>query len=126
MPQYARVSVNIAQLTGLFDYSIPPELEEMIQPGVLVTLPFGRQTVQAVVVETPAEPAVSEVKPIQSVIDPEPVLTPYQLQLAARMAEHNLATLPQCIDLMVPTGLSQHADSLLTRAVLHSVAGIPY
>ena len=115
MPQYARVSVNIAQLTGLFDYEVPTELENLIQPGVLVTVPFGKQVAQGIVVETPAEPAVSEIKYIETVLDPEPVLTSYQLKLAERMAEDNLATLPQCLDLMVPPGLSQHADLQLQR-----------
>ena len=49
MPSFARVSVNIPQLTGLFDYQIPAEFTGLVQPGVLVNVPFGRQTAQGVV-----------------------------------------------------------------------------
>lgn len=115
MPSFARVSVNIPQLTGLFDYHIPPEYAGMIQPGSLVNIPFGRQSAQGVVVSLVDEPAVEETKDITTLVDAEPVLTAYQLRLAQRMAQDNLATLSQCIDLMVPPGLSQQADMLIQR-----------
>lgn len=113
MPSFARVSVNIPQLTGLFDYRIPTEFTGQVEPGLLVNIPFGRQTVQGVVVDLVDEPAVAETKEIAALVDYEPVLTHYQLRLAQRMAEDNLATLSQCLDLMVPAGLSQHADILV-------------
>lgn len=115
MPAYARVSVNIPQLTGLFDYQIPPELEGALQPGSLVNIPFGRQPVQGIVVELIETPAVAETKLIEALVDNEPVLTAYQLELAQRMSNDNMATLSQCLDLMVPPGLSQHADILLQK-----------
>jgi primosomal protein N' (replication factor Y) len=115
MPSFARVSVNIPQLTGLFDYHIPPEYAGMIQPGSLVNIPFGRQSAQGVVVSLVDQPAVEETKDITTLVDAEPVLTAYQLRLAQRMAQDNLATLSQCIDLMVPPGLSQQADMLIQR-----------
>lgn len=115
MPSFARVSVNIPQLTGLFDYHIPAEYEGLVQPGSLVNIPFGRQTVQGVVVGLVDEPAVEETKDIAALVDAEPVLTAYQLQLAHCMAQDNLATLSQCLDLMVPAGLSQQVDVLVKR-----------
>ncbi len=124
MSAYARVSVNIPQLTGLFDYRIPPELEGSVLPGSLVNIPFGRQPVQGIVVDLPQIPAVDETKLIEALVDGEPVLTGYQLQLARHMAEDNLATLSQCLDLMVPPGLSQHADILLHRTEVEKPAEI--
>lgn len=115
MPLFARVSVNIPQLTGLFDYQIPLELADAVLPGSLVNLPFGRQPVQGIVVDLPEIPSVIETKQIDALVDSEPVLTGYQLQLARRMSADNLATLSQCLDLMVPPGLSQHTDILLER-----------
>lgn len=124
MPQYARVSVNIAQLTELFDYQVPAELEGRVKPGTLVTVPFGRQPAQGIVVSLLDEPSVADTKPITSVVDDEPVLTSWQMQLAESMTTENLATLPQCLDLMVPPGLSQHADILLQRSGLELPPGI--
>lgn len=116
MSNYARVSVNIAPLTGLFDYQVPDEYAPHIQPGSLVTVPFGRQTAQGVVISLLETPAVDQTRPIATVVDDTPVLTPWQMRLAEQMARDNLATLPQCLDLMVPPGLSQHADTLVTRS----------
>ena len=48
---YARLAVNIPTISGVFDYSIPAELEDQIQTGCLVTAPFGKQVVQGVVIE---------------------------------------------------------------------------
>ena len=125
MPSFARVSVNIPQLTGLFDYRIPPEFDGQVQAGTLVNIPFGRQTVQGVVVDLVAEAAVVETKEIAALVDAEPVLMDYQLQLAARMAQDNLATLSQCLELMVPPGLSQQADILIQRTPAELPGNLP-
>lgn len=115
MPSFARISVNIPQLTGLFDYEIPASLESRVLPGSLVTISFGKQAVQGIVVDLVEEPAVPDTKPIESLLDDLPALLPYQLQVARQMAEDNLASLSQCLELMLPPGISQHADILLHR-----------
>lgn len=117
MPQFVRVSVNIPQLTGLFDYQVPSELEGLVLPGSLVKVPFGAQPVQGIVVSLLEEPSVPKIRSIEALVDDEPVLTPSQLRLAEHMVEDNLATLSQCLDLMVPAGLSQHTDILLQRSM---------
>ena len=76
MPTYARIAVNIPTLTGVFDYHLPSELNGRLGIGALVTVPFGKQTVQGVVVELIAEPSVPETKPVLDVLDAQPVLTP--------------------------------------------------
>lgn len=113
MPRYARISINIPQLTGLFDYSIPPELMEDVHAGSLVEVPFGAQQAQGIVVQLLEEPAVAETKPVREVLENEPVVTSYQMELAGWMADENLATFSQCLDMMLPAGLSQHTDTLL-------------
>lgn len=110
MPNFARISVNIAQVSGVFDYSIPPEYTARVNPGSLVEVPFGHQLVQGIVVELVDEPSVPETKLVAAVIEGEPVVTPAQIQLAVELARHNFSTLSSFLDLMVPPGLSQHAD----------------
>jgi primosomal protein N' (replication factor Y) len=109
---FARVAVNIPSLTGEFDYHLPPELEGKIGTGYLVTVPFGRQTVQGVVLELVAEPSVATTKPILDLLDPLPVLTIAQISLAKWLAWETLSPLAACIGLMLPAGLSQQADTL--------------
>ena len=113
MPKFVRVSVNIAQISDTFDYSAPTELEGALQPGSLVIVPFGRQEVQGIVLRFIEEPAVSQIKAVESLVDLEPALTPDQLKLAEWMAEQNLSSVSECLDNMLPPGLSQHADTLI-------------
>jgi primosomal protein N' (replication factor Y) len=114
MPVYVEIAVNVPQINELYDYHLPPELEELVKPGHLVEVPFAHQTVQGVVIRTLAAPSVPETRPVHSLIDPQAVLTQAQISLAKRLAEETLAPLAACIVLMLPPGLSQQADSLYT------------
>jgi primosomal protein N' (replication factor Y) len=111
---YARIAVNVPSVAGIFDYHLPPELEGKIGPGHLVTVPFGKQTVQGVVFRLIAEPSVPETKTILDLLDPQPVLTVAQIALAQWLAEETLSPLAACIGLMLPVGLAQQADVLYT------------
>ena len=75
-------------------------------------MPFGRQTVQGVVFKVVANPEVAETKAILELLDPEPVLTPAQINLAHYLAAETLSPLAACLSLMLPPGLSQMADTL--------------
>jgi len=107
---FARVAVNVSAISNLFDYSIPAELASQVQAGCLVTVPFGNQMVQGIVVHLLDSPAVENPKPVIDLLDPAPVLTPPQLALAILLAESTLNPLASIVSLMLPTGLSQQAD----------------
>ena len=107
---YTQIAVNVPSVAGVFDYSIPSELNVAL--GQLVTVPFGKQTVQGVIVRFVDVPSVELVKPIISTLDPRPVLSPAQIELAQSLAESNLTSLAAFVGLMLPPGLSQQADTL--------------
>jgi primosomal protein N' (replication factor Y) len=107
---FARLAVNVPTITNLYDYAIPPELAPQVQAGCLVTVPFGNQIVQGVIVELSDSPSVENPKAISDLLDPAPVLTPPQLALAILLAETTLSPLASIVSMMLPTGLSQQAD----------------
>jgi len=107
---FARIAVNVPSIQGVFDYHLPAEQEGKVSAGHLVTVPFGKQTVQGVVLELTSHPMVAETKPILDVLDPLPVLTGVQIELAKQMAGSTLNPLAAIIDMMLPAGLSQQAD----------------
>ena len=109
---YIQVAVNVPQVSSIFDYHLPPELEGRVIPGCLVIVPFGSQMVQGIVLAQVDTASVPTTRPVTSLVDPGPVLTGAQMQLAQRLAEETLSPLASCLDLMLPAGLSQHADSL--------------
>ncbi len=109
---YVRVSVNIPQFSGAFDYHLPPELTGSVEPGSLVSVPLRNQTVQGIVLECMEQTELLETRQVLSLLEEEPVISPTQLALARWMADKTLAPLAACLDLMVPPGLSKQADTL--------------
>lgn len=110
MPEYIRIAVNVPRVSGVFDYHLPEELKGRLRPGHLVLAPFGPRRVQGVVLGRVDTPEVPETKAVELLLDPEPVLTPHQLQLAQHLAESCLAPLAACISLMLPPGIGSSAD----------------
>ncbi|MDX1662206.1 MAG: primosomal protein N' [Candidatus Promineifilaceae bacterium] len=103
--------INIeAGLESTFHYHIPTDLEARLQVGHLVEVEFGRRLAQGIVVGFDSVAAVADTKPIISIIDPRPVLWPWQIALARWLSERYLAPLNACIRLLLPPGLSRWAD----------------
>ena len=112
MSQYAQLAINVPSVAGVFDYSIPGTLAGNIRVGHLVTVPFNKQTVQGVILRFVDRPSVKQVKEIIDLLDPEPVLTQAQISLTESLAELTLSPLAAMIELFLPSGLSQQADTL--------------
>ena len=109
---YAEVAVNLPTLRGVFHYSIPTDILGRLQPGHLVTVPFGPRRVQGLVLRLSATTPVPETRPVEALVDPRPALTPAQLQFANWLHQQTLAPLIDCLSLMFPPGLAQRADTL--------------
>lgn len=114
MPTYVEIAVNIPRVAGVFHYHLPPELEDRIVRGHLVEVPFGKQTVQGVVLRKIAAPEVEDTKAVSALIDDRVVITQTQIALAEYLAGHTLAPLAACIAVMLPAGLSKQADITYT------------
>lgn len=110
MEHVCRVAVSAAQYAfdRLYDYDIPEELREQVQPGVRVIVPFGRghRTCEAIVVQMGCDPnAEFARKPIQRVLDAEPVMDAHMLKLAAHLCSTLFCTYYDCARAMLPAGL---------------------
>ncbi len=114
MPSFVEVAVNVPQVSGVFHYHLLPELEGKVQPGHVVIVPFGKQTVQGVVLREISMSEAEETKAIEALLDVEVSLPPHQLALAEYLHEETFSPLAACVGLMLPTGLSQQADTLYT------------
>ncbi len=107
---YARIAVNVPHVQGIFDYHLPEELKDDFKLGQLVEVPFGRQSVQGIIIDFPEKPGVTQTKAIQKIIDPTPVVTPDQIELAQYISRETLSPLGVTLQAMVPAGLSVQAD----------------
>ncbi len=108
---FVQIAVNIPAVSGVFDYSLPAELEGQVGIGHLVTVPFSHQVVQGVVLRFIDQPSVQEVKTVIDLLDPLPVLTFAQIALAETMAAQTLNPVAAMVGMMLPSGLSQQADT---------------
>ena len=93
-----------------FHYSLPPQLEGVVQPGHLVWAPFGAREVQGFVLRL-SDSAPVETREVLRLARPEPVLTPVQLELAAWMAEYYIAAPAETLKLFLPPGLLEKAGT---------------
>ena len=111
MTKYVEVSVNVPPVPGVFHYHLPDNLEAEIQPGMLVQVTFNNRVVQGVILDFVDEPEVEETLPVEGILDPFVSVTPPQIALAKKMSEKYLAPLSSCVELMVPSGISQQSDN---------------
>jgi len=125
MTLFVEVAVNVPQVSGSFHYHLPAELEALVKPGHLVEVQFGHQQVQGVVFRFVEQPDIPETKPVLSLIDEQVVLTPIQIKLAEALAEASLSPLAACLDLMIPPGLAQQADTLYQKQIPSIVPSHP-
>ena len=112
MTTYVEIAVHVPQVSGSFHYHLPEDWDAPVKAGQLVTVPFGQQIVQGIILSSVDHPETPRTKAVLELVDPIPVVTPAQIRLAHTLAEDSLSTLGACLSLMLPPGLSQMADTL--------------
>jgi primosomal protein N' (replication factor Y) len=93
-----------------FTYHLPDELQSRLAVGSLVVVPFGPRRLYGIVVALRDDSPVPETRPVESLVDPDPVLLPVQIALARWISREYLASLYECLSPMLPPGIVGHAD----------------
>jgi primosomal protein N' (replication factor Y) (superfamily II helicase) len=88
-----------------FDYSVPEEWEETIQPGMRVIVPFGPRKIQGFITEIKSESDFEKLRQIIEPMDLEPVLNNEQLRLAAWLTNTTLCFKIFALQVMLPAAL---------------------
>ena len=90
-----------------FDYAIPMDMKEKVQPGVRVEVPFTRanRRTEGIVLALAPIGAYEKLKPISEVLDETPILTQAQIKLALWMHERFFCTVYEAVKAMLPAGL---------------------
>ncbi len=110
---FAEIVVNLP-VEGTFHYHIPAQLAGRLQVGHLVSVSFGMQKAQGVILGFDLHAPVPETKPVDGLLDRDPVVSAIQLALARWLSETYLAPLADCIRLFIPPGLAKRGDVLIT------------
>ena len=109
-----------------FDYAIPMDMKEKVQPGVRVEVPFTRanRRTEGIVLALAPIGAYEKLKPISEVLDEAPILTQAQIKLALWMHERFFCTVYEAVKAMLPAGLwfkngkRRVSDKYVTMAAL--------
>ncbi len=96
-----------------FTYLVPSTLEDKIEVGMRVTVPFGNgNTLRiAMVLEKFSVFEGEKFKEVSEILDDEPVLTKEMIELVYFMKERYFCTLFDCIRLMLPAGISYKVET---------------
>ena len=113
---------HASSLGKTFHYSVPLRLQDAVALGQLVWVPFGPRQLQGIILGFADTPAVEQTKDIFEIADPQPVLTPAQIELARWISQYYLAPLINCVLLMLPPGVERKVE---LTAELSPAAAVP-
>ncbi|EZP77986.1 primosome assembly protein PriA [Parageobacillus genomosp. 1] len=99
------VDVPSRQTDRPFDYMIPEQWEDILKPGMRVTVPFGPRRLQGFVVEVKSHSEVERLKPIEAVLDVTPVLNEELLKLGKYLTETTLCFAISAYQAMLPAAM---------------------
>ena len=121
MLRYAEVAVDApVSPSRTFSYRIPEQFR--LRPGQLVWVPFGRRTLQGVVMELAAAPQVAETKDILQAVEPSPLLNDTALTLARWLSRYYLCSLFDAVALFLPPGFKAQVRSEIRPAAIADAA----
>ncbi len=98
----------------IFDYSVPKELEDSMQVGIRVLVPFGRQTLEGFVLEI-KDSSPLELKEVYSIVDYDIVLNKELLALGKEIQKDTLSTLISAYQVMLPKALKAKAGTTIRK-----------
>lgn len=102
-----------AWLDRSFTYDIPQDLRDAIHVGQLVWAPFGARRLQGVVVELTETTDLDKTRSLETIVNPEPLVTLQQIDLAHWISNTYLAPLSDCIWLFLPPGIEDKVETFI-------------
>ncbi|WP_271000340.1 primosomal protein N' [Listeria seeligeri] len=109
------VDVPAMQVDRPFDYFIPEDLEELIRPGMRVSVPFGNRKIQGFVTEIGETEENPRLKGIDGVMDLAPVLNEELMELGDWLAEDTLSFRVSAYQAMLPAALRAKYEKYFLR-----------
>ncbi|MCB1087783.1 MAG: primosomal protein N', partial [Verrucomicrobiae bacterium] len=127
MPKVAKVLIDGAASDLQFDYAVPEDSVGRVVPGCRVRIPLRNRAATGTVMEVLDEPDtgaawLTKLKPIQSFIDEEPILTPPLFALADWMAAYYLTPREAVLRSMIPQAARSGEGTEKVRKLVRLVA----
>lgn len=117
---YAEVAVPL-NVHQTFTYRLPAGLAGLAAPGSRVLVPFGRQMITGYVIEVleslreaGQDEEGFEIRDIEELVDPEPLITPELLELTKWIADYYYAPWGEVIKACLPAGINSEAEVIVS------------
>jgi primosomal protein N' (replication factor Y) len=115
---FAKVIVDVPakQTNRPFDYKVPPSMEDWIEIGSRVGVPFGPRRIQGFVValQQASEFESGKIKSIEQILDVHPPLTPELVELSDWMSEKYICSKITALQAMIPGALKAKYERYIT------------
>ena len=112
MPRYCDVALPVPLDTS-FTYALPSTLEDRVQPGCRVIVPFGSRKLTGVAVDCHENRPEAEARAVLRLVDEEPALTPELMKLGQWIAEYYCAPLGETLRGMLPLASDVRAGKVV-------------
>lgn len=103
-PAYAEVALPLA-IDKTLTYAVPSHLRDLAAAGKRVIVPLGSRVASGYLVNLPERVDVRQLKEIQDILDPEPLLDGRLLELTRRVADYYGAPWGEVIKAALPPGI---------------------
>lgn len=115
----AQVYVDIAHraVDQLYDYTVPLHLQDSIEIGMRLEVPFGRQTLSGVVInikQTSSMPH-EDLKPVRRMLDVTPVFDALHLALAESLAFYHVSPRMAYLQAMLPRAMRMRYEKRIRK-----------
>src|SRR4030042_2974099 len=109
---YADIILPLAA-AGMFAYRVPQSIRENIIPGMRVIVPFGSKKFYSGIVRKlhQSPPDGFKIRDIESLLDPFPIVNPYQLDFWEWISEYYLCTPGEVMKAALPSGLKAESST---------------
>ncbi|MGJ8678286.1 MAG: replication restart helicase PriA [Akkermansiaceae bacterium] len=105
----------------VFDYAIPEGMAAL--PGCRVTVPLRNKPSTGTILDvTKVMPTKFSLRPIETLIDPQPLVTPKLLELGKWMAEYYGSPMETIMRALIPESVRQEVNSEKTRKFIQIIA----
>lgn len=117
MAEFVDVAVPVG-IRKTFAYSVPAPLRSKIARGMRVLVPFGRRLITGYVVGFMERTQIGDfkLKPVQELLEPEPVITPELVDTALWVARYYFAPPGEVFRALFPSGSQVAGERLASLA----------
>lgn len=109
------VDVPASVVNQTFDYAIPEQFHDVIQPGMRVIIPFGPRKITGFVIDITNQSEFKHLRNIIDVLDVQPVLTEELLQVGQWLAKETASLFITTFQAMLPQVLKSTYDKEIVR-----------